>query len=140
MTLTTRFSSGVKELSVSTYQAAVLLLFQNEDRLRFTDILERSGISAFSSFLSSMKNWTYRLLYAERADLVPTLQSLALGKVRVLTKVKPGKDITDSDEFMFKRDFEDKRRKIHIPGIQQQETVRRWSRGHIAEAYYASPT
>lgn len=45
VTLLTRFSSGEKELSVSLYQAVVLLLFKDEDKLGYQDIFTRSGLS-----------------------------------------------------------------------------------------------
>ncbi|KAG8976071.1 hypothetical protein FRC05_004703 [Tulasnella sp. 425] len=103
VTLSAQFDSGSKELSVSLYQAVVLLLFQNESKLSYKDILSQSGLKP--------------------KDTILTLQSLALGKARVLVKRPTGKDIGDDDEFLFNVKFEDKRRKIHIPSIQQQETV-----------------
>jgi len=103
VTMSATFDNDEKELSVSLYQAVVLLLFQEENKLGFQDILQRSGLKS--------------------EDLIPTLQSLALGKARVLMKRPTGKDINDTDEFIYNVKFTDKRRKIHIPSIQQQETV-----------------
>lgn len=43
-TLTGRFKPGNKELSVSLYQAVVLLLFNAETEWRYPDILEQTRI------------------------------------------------------------------------------------------------
>jgi cullin 4 len=45
VTLITRFPSGEKELSLSLHQAVVMLLFEdNVNKLKFSDILEETGI------------------------------------------------------------------------------------------------
>jgi len=103
VTLGAYFESGEKELSVSLYQAIILLLFQNENKMSYKEILLRSGLRP--------------------RDAIPTLQSLALGKFRVLIKRPGGKDVLETDEFLFNAKVEEKRRNIHIPSIQQQETV-----------------
>jgi len=64
-------------------------------------------------------------LYVEARELARTLQSLACGKVRVLTKHPKGRDIADSDEFSFNEEFDDKLFRIRINAIQLKETVRR---------------
>lgn len=51
--LLTNFTSGEKELSVSLYQAVVLLLFKDEDKLGYKDILTRSGLSELLRDLTS---------------------------------------------------------------------------------------
>ncbi|KAG6844878.1 hypothetical protein H0H87_002823 [Tephrocybe sp. NHM501043] len=97
-TLTARFNAGKKELSVSLYQAVVLLLFNNEIEWRYADILEQTRI--------------------EPEELKRILQSLACGKKKVLKKVPPGRDIDESDHFRFNPDFDDPRTKVHINTIQ----------------------
>ena len=57
-------------------------------------------------------------------ELKRTLQSLALGRKRVLIKQPMSKDIGENDEFFFNAKFEDKARKVRINTIQVQETVR----------------
>lgn len=42
--LRARFSEGIKELRVSLYQALVLLLFNERDKISFTDIKEETRI------------------------------------------------------------------------------------------------
>jgi cullin 4 len=56
-------------------------------------------------------------------DLIPTLQSLAMGKAKLLVKRPHGKEVQPGDEFLLNVKFEDRRRKFHVNAIQQQETV-----------------
>lgn len=58
------------------------------------------------------------------AELRRTLQSLALGKKRVLRKVPTSKEVNDDDVFHFNADFTDPRYQVHINSIQVKETVR----------------
>ncbi|KAG6890869.1 hypothetical protein C0992_012005 [Termitomyces sp. T32_za158] len=97
-TLMGRFKPGNKELSVSLYQAVVLLLFNVEIEWRYPDILEQTRI--------------------DPEELRRVLQSLACAKKKVLKKVPPGRDINESDVFIFNADFDDPRSKIHINSIQ----------------------
>lgn len=63
--------------------------------------------------------------YIDQEDLEVTLQSLALGKKRVLLRAnaKTTKDIALSDEFKWNSEFTDSKRNIRIQSIQQQTTV-----------------
>ena len=60
----------------------------------------------------------------EDSELRRTLQSLACGKARVLTKVPKSKDIEDGDKFSCNDDFKHKLFRIKINQIQMKETVR----------------
>lgn len=64
------------------------------------------------------------------AELQRTLQSLALGKKRVLTKNSGGKDVAATDTFSFNADFTDPRHVVHINSIQSKETVSRFFGSH----------
>lgn len=97
-TLKGRFKAGDKELSVSLYQAVVLLLFNESSELRYPEILEQTRMN--------------------ESELKRTLQSLACGKKKVLKKDPPGRDIDETDMFRFNPDFEDPRAKVHINSIQ----------------------
>ncbi|CAK5279938.1 unnamed protein product [Mycena citricolor] len=97
-TLIGRFKAGNKELSVSLYQAVILLLFNGPEEWSFSDIKNETRLD----------DGVLRL----------TLQSLACGKKRVLTKIPLGKDIGDHDKFRFNDGFTDARAKIHINSIQ----------------------
>ncbi|CAL1696829.1 unnamed protein product [Somion occarium] len=101
-TLKGQFKNEAKELQVSLYQALVLLLFNEETELTFADIKERTRI--------------------EDGELRRTLQSLSLGKKRVLKKQPTGKDVKDDDSFIFNADFTDPAYRIHINSIQVKET------------------
>eukprot|EP00668_Euglena_longa_P014540 GGOE01018530.1.p1 GENE.GGOE01018530.1~~GGOE01018530.1.p1 ORF type:complete len:767 (+),score=353.77 GGOE01018530.1:79-2379(+) len=93
-TLSSRFPKGEKELSMNAYQACICLLY------------------------NSATVWTAaemeRQLQLSWEEVKKSLQSLALGKYRILTKLSPGKDIKDTDEFAYNEEFQDRARKIRI--------------------------
>ncbi|PWO00002.1 Cullin-domain-containing protein [Tilletiopsis washingtonensis] len=97
--------AGEKELHVSLFQALVLLLFNDEERLSFGQIRERVGL--------------------EEKELRRTLQSLACGQIptRVLRKEPQGKDVNDSDEFVVNPSLKNERGRIRINQIQMAETA-----------------
>ncbi len=66
-------------------------------------------------------------LFTEDSELRRTLQSLACGKARVLTKIPKSKDVEDGDKFSCNDDFKHKLFRIKINQIQMKETVRFWS-------------
>jgi len=102
-TIKARFPKGIKELEVSTVQAVVLMIF-NEDSsgLTFLQIKDQTGI--------------------EDSELRRTLQSLSLGQYRVLRKERTGKEVEDSDVFHFNDNFETGLVRIKINQIQVKET------------------
>ncbi|KDO33656.1 hypothetical protein SPRG_01614 [Saprolegnia parasitica CBS 223.65] len=98
------FPKGRKELAVSVFQTLVLLCFNNgRDTLGFKEIKEQTGI--------------------EDGELRRTLQSLACGKVRVLTKQPKGRDVADTDEFVYNAAFTNPLMRIKINSIQMKETT-----------------
>lgn len=97
------FDAGVKELGVSLFQALVLLMFNDQDQLAFEDIKSMSNI--------------------EDGELRRTLQSLACGKARVITKEPKGRDVENGDKFLFNNEFTNKLFRIKINQIQMKETV-----------------
>ncbi|OCF77529.1 hypothetical protein I204_01517 [Kwoniella mangroviensis CBS 8886] len=100
--LIARFANSSRyEIGVSLFQAVVLLLFNEEDALDFSEIKKRTGI--------------------ETQELVRTLQSLALGRknTRVLLKKPPGKEVNPTDIFAWNKGFTSDRIKFKINGIQQ---------------------
>ncbi|KAI0735750.1 Cullin-domain-containing protein [Earliella scabrosa] len=103
VTMKARFTSGEKELSVSLHQAVILLLFNDNDELSYTEIKDQTRL--------------------DNAELQRTLQSLALGKKRVLRKTPLSKDVKPGDTFRFAADFTDNRYQIHINSIQAKETA-----------------
>lgn len=62
-------------------------------------------------------------LFTEDSELRRTLQSLACGKARVLTKIPKSKDVEDGDKFSCNDDFKHKLFRIKINQIQMKETV-----------------
>ncbi|KAK9826788.1 hypothetical protein WJX81_000888 [Elliptochloris bilobata] len=101
--LRAQFPKGLKELSVSLFQATVLMLFNDADELALEDIAAATGI--------------------EDRELRRTLQSLACGKVRVLQKEPKGREVDDKDVFRYNRDFAAALYRVKINAIQLKETV-----------------
>ncbi|XP_053229054.1 cullin-4B isoform X2 [Podarcis raffonei] len=101
--LKAEFKEGKKELQVSLFQTLVLLMFNEGEEFSLEEIKQATGI--------------------EDGDLRRTLQSLACGKARVLTKSPRGKDVEDGDKFICNDDFRHKLFRIKINQIQMKETV-----------------
>jgi cullin-4 len=102
-TVKARFTAGPKDLTVSLYQAIVLLLFNEETEIGYRHILEGTRM--------------------DDGELRRTLQSLACANKKVLKKRPVGKDVNDNDVFYFNPDFTDPRAKVHINSIQGKETL-----------------
>ncbi|XP_015244572.1 cullin-4B [Cyprinodon tularosa] len=101
--LKAEFKEGKKELQVSLFQTLVLLMFNEGEEFTLEDIKVATGI--------------------EDSELRRTLQSLACGKARVLTKIPKSKDVEDGDKFSCNDDFKHKLFRIKINQIQMKETV-----------------
>ncbi|CAL8356140.1 unnamed protein product [Merluccius merluccius] len=101
--LKAEFKEGKKELQVSLFQTLVLLMFNEGEEFSLDEIKLATGI--------------------EDSELRRTLQSLACGKARVLTKVPKSKDVEDGDKFSCNDDFKHKLFRIKINQIQMKETV-----------------
>ncbi|KAL1262089.1 hypothetical protein QQF64_007354 [Cirrhinus molitorella] len=101
--LKAEFKEGKKELQVSLFQTLVLLMFNEGEEFSLEDIKLATGI--------------------EDSELRRTLQSLACGKARVLTKTPKSKDVEDGDKFSCNDDFKHKLFRIKINQIQMKETV-----------------
>ncbi|KAH7884113.1 Cullin-4B [Phlebopus sp. FC_14] len=102
-TLKAKFSAGPKDLTVSLYQAVVLLLFNDESEIGYKQILEATRM--------------------EEAELKRILQSLACGNKKVLKKRPVGKDVNEDDMFCFNAEFTHPRAKVHINSIQAKESA-----------------
>ncbi|KAF3483428.1 Cullin-4B [Arthroderma uncinatum] len=103
--LKARFPRGDKELVVSSFQAIVLLLFNDiasSETLPYSVIKQASGLSD--------------------VELKRTLQSLACARYRVLTKKPKGKEVNEDDVFGYNAKFEDEKMRIKINQIQLKET------------------
>lgn len=60
---------------------------------------------------------------AQDGELKRTLQSLACGKARVISKIPRGREVEDKDKFQFNNEFTNKLFRIKINQIQMKETV-----------------
>ena len=100
--LRARFDKGEKELCTSTFQAAVLLLFNDVASLTARAVVEKTG--------------------ADDGECRRALQSLACGKTRVLTKTPKGREIEDGDVFTVNGSFTEKLFRVKVNSIQMKET------------------
>lgn len=76
------------------FQASVLLLFNNSDRLSFSEIMDQSNLG--------------------HDDLVRVLLSLSCAKYKILNKEPNTKTISPTDYFEFNSKFTDRMRRIKV--------------------------
>ncbi|KAJ7785913.1 Cullin-4B [Mycena metata] len=120
VSMTGHFKAGKKELSVSLFQATVLLLFNSSSELSFSEIFEETKRQPKQNPITNKMETTDHL---DDPLLRLTLQSLACGKKKVLLKIPAGRDINDGDLFRFNDGFSDPRAKVHINSIQAKVTA-----------------
>ncbi|TVU20870.1 hypothetical protein EJB05_30471 [Eragrostis curvula] len=82
------------ELIVTTYQAALLLLFNDSDRLSYSEIVTQLKLTD--------------------DDTVRVLHSLSCAKYKILNKEPSNRTISPSDVFEFNSKFTDKMRRIKV--------------------------
>ncbi|KAL6210423.1 hypothetical protein ACLB2K_015655 [Fragaria x ananassa] len=90
-----KFEPKTIELVVSTYQAALLLLFNTAEKLSYSEILTQLNLT--------------------HDDLVRLLHSLSCAKYKILLKEPATKTISPNDNFEFNSKFTDRLRRIKIP-------------------------
>uniref|UniRef100_A0A2P2MWE2 Cullin family profile domain-containing protein n=1 Tax=Rhizophora mucronata TaxID=61149 RepID=A0A2P2MWE2_RHIMU len=90
-----KFEPKTMELIVTTYQASVLLLFNNSDRLSYSEIMAQLNLTD--------------------DDVVRVLYSLSCAKYKILNKEPNTKLISPTDIFVFNSKFTDKMRRIKVP-------------------------
>ncbi|OVA15009.1 Cullin [Macleaya cordata] len=90
-----KFDAKTIEMIVTTYQAAVLLLFNASDTLSYSEIVTQLNLTD--------------------DDVVRLLHSLSCAKYKILNKGPTTKTITPNDTFEFNSKFTDKMRRIKIP-------------------------
>jgi len=103
--LKAKFPSGTKEFVMSSFQAIILLLFNDipgDQRLSYEHIKSATGLP--------------------EAEVKRTLQSLACAKLRPLTKFPVGKEIESTDEFSVNLAFTHPRYRVRVNQVQLKET------------------
>ncbi|KAK9815921.1 hypothetical protein WJX72_012009 [[Myrmecia] bisecta] len=95
VTMKAVFNAKPIELVISTFQAAMLMLFNEEEKLSWTEIKER--------------------LNMPEEDVTRMLHSLACAKYKLLLKEPAGKTIAKTDSFKANWNFTDRMRRIKIP-------------------------
>ncbi|KAJ2734707.1 hypothetical protein IW152_002150 [Coemansia sp. BCRC 34962] len=95
------FDEGIKELLLTIMQGTVLLLFSEQDVLSYKQIQENTGL--------------------EGVELIRTLQSLACGKLCILTKEPRRQEVAATDVFTFNVAFKSSHARIKIGQILLKE-------------------
>ncbi|XP_042516892.1 cullin-1-like isoform X2 [Macadamia integrifolia] len=90
-----RFEPKPIELMLTTYQAAVLLLFNTSEKLSFKEIVS--------------------LLNLPNEEVMKLLHSFSCSKYKILIKKPESRIITSNDTFEFNSMFTDKMRRIKVP-------------------------
>merc|ERR1712194_460495 len=99
--LKAKFKSRRHEINVSTYQMCVLLLFNTEDTLSYSQISDTTAIPV--------------------GDLKRALQSLACAKFKILRKDPVGREVEDGDSFSFNEDFSAKQLRFKVGTVSAQK-------------------
>mmetsp|Transcript_279 Transcript_279/g.761 ORF Transcript_279/g.761 Transcript_279/m.761 type:complete len:242 (+) Transcript_279:14-739(+) len=92
--VTGRFDAKPIELVISTYQACILMLFNQQEEYTTADIATSTKLP-----MEELKKY---------------MQTLALSKYTILNKTPKAKEILDTDVFSFNRKFTDRQRKIKM--------------------------
>ncbi|KAL5711512.1 Cullin-1 [Ranunculus cassubicifolius] len=90
-----KFDQRPIELIVTTYQASLLLLFNDAEKLSFPEIRDQLNLTD--------------------DDVIRLLHSLSCAKYKILNKEPNTKTISQKDMFSFNNKFTDKMRRIRIP-------------------------
>jgi len=96
------FGSKKHELSVSTYQMVILLMFNDRSEISYKEIREATGIPI--------------------ADLKRNLLSLSCAKYKILDKEPDAKKVEDGDAFIFNSKFKSKLFKVKVMTVVQKES------------------
>ena len=99
--LKAKFKSRRHEINVSTYQMCVLLLFNTEDTLSYSQISDITAIPV--------------------GDLKRALQSLACAKFKILRKDPVGREVEDGDSFSFNEEFRAKQLRFKVGTVSAQK-------------------
>lgn len=100
--LRAKFRGKRHELSVTTYQMVILVLFNAQDSLTFGDIREASGIPV--------------------PELRRNLTALSMLKYKILTKNPKDKEVKDTDVFAFNNAFKSKLYRVRIMAAARGES------------------
>ncbi|KAI5807119.1 Cullin family-domain-containing protein [Geopyxis carbonaria] len=107
------FPMGAKELIMGAFQTVVLLAFNDAPEngvLTYRDIQQASGLPD--------------------EELKRTLQSLALGKARILKKSPKDREVTPNDKFQVNQSFTDPKFRVKVNQIQLKETKKEQTETH----------
>eukprot|EP00027_Filamoeba_sp_ATCC50430_P010543 CAMPEP_0168562902 /NCGR_PEP_ID=MMETSP0413-20121227/12379_1 /TAXON_ID=136452 /ORGANISM="Filamoeba nolandi, Strain NC-AS-23-1" /LENGTH=717 /DNA_ID=CAMNT_0008594377 /DNA_START=100 /DNA_END=2253 /DNA_ORIENTATION=+ len=100
--LKAQFGPKKHELTVSTYQMVILLLFNDRETMSYKELREASNIPI--------------------ADLKRNLVALSSAKYKILEKDPDNKKVEDSDSFTFNAKFRSKLFRVKVMSVQQKES------------------
>jgi cullin 1 len=100
-----KFDSKVIEMAVTTYQAVVLLLFNDSNKLSYEEIKSQLNL--------------------EDKDVIRLLHSVSCGKYKILLKAPSSTTISPGDIFEFNPSFSHKLKKIKIPLPEVNEKLKK---------------
>lgn len=124
VTMRAFFPKGRRELSVSTLQASVLLLFNDANQISFSDIAAATGVKDTDELkrtvLSLFTGQFKVLLKVGEASSTPSTPNNEEGAPPPATSEK--KEIADTDVFVWNENFTSKKVRIKINQIQLKET------------------
>lgn len=103
------------EMTVTTHQAAVLLLFNNSAKLSYSDIQLQLNL--------------------QNEDLVPLLHSLSSGKYKILFKQGNNTTVSTADNFTFNSKFRSRKMKIKVPFREEKKAPEEKAVEHSERSY-----
>ncbi|KAG2176227.1 hypothetical protein INT43_005461 [Umbelopsis isabellina] len=101
--LKANFPLGQREISLSHFQAAVLLLFNDSSEISFTELLNQTEM--------------------EESELKKTIQSLCFGPHKILSKMPEEPTIQSSDRFCVNDKFEAATYRLKVSSLMAKEPV-----------------
>ncbi|CAO3578616.1 unnamed protein product [Absidia cylindrospora] len=101
--LKSHFPKATKELSVSLFQAVVLLLFNDKSTMTYKDIALATNL--------------------DDKELKKVMQSLSCGKYKLLIKEPQNNNVSDNDIFEYNADFTASAVRLKINSIQQEQST-----------------
>lgn len=127
--LKVKFKTRSHELTLSTHAMIVLVLFDgmgDDEQLSYKVSRLLSCITIKKTIKLTFDHFQ-DIAEATRmipAELVRTLQTVACGKFKLLTKIPKGRDVNETDHFAFNSAFTSPMAKIKIPTVASKvETV-----------------
>jgi len=120
------FFAKRRELSVSTYQMCILLLFNNQAKLSYKEIKEATDIpeNDLKRNLLSLTATRHKILLHEQASSSSSSSSSSASPAdgAAPSSSTPSKRVEEADEFSFNSAFKSKLYKVRVMNVSQRES------------------